>query len=211
MALVAGGQAANGIAKNEYLLIHCDRNYFMRQHSFNHRYNANKGSVLAISLSILTAITLISVTALQRSGIQGRMVGNIQHGEQGFHAASSELTDIYRFYATQPSATSALSVPLNSFDLVNNEQVFKPVDPGHESSDTSDSSSAQNHTPRLTIASDIQHTGIKDSLVEGFSIGAFVEYGFTVSSQAAEPSFGLTPGRTLSSQLIGIKYIAPAG
>ena len=65
--------------------------------SFNNRYSANKGSVLAISLTILTAITLISVTALQRSGLQGRMVGNIQHQEQGFNVASNELNVIIVF------------------------------------------------------------------------------------------------------------------
>jgi hypothetical protein len=178
--------------------------------SFNNRYSANKGSVLAISLTILTAITLISVTALQRSGLQGRMVGNIQHQEQGFNVASNELNVIYRFYSTQASATDALSAPLNNFSMVDGEQLFNAVDPGHHSSSNTNTSNYSN-SPPLTISSDIQHTGVKDTLVEGFSIGTFEEYGFTVSSQAAEPSFGLTPGRELSSQIMGIKFIAPAG
>lgn len=183
--------------------------------SFNHSYSRNKGSVLAISLTILTAITLISISALQRSGIQGRMVGNIQHQEQGFNIANSELGEIYQFYSTQASATQALSVPLNNFDIINGEQFFSPVGPGHQSSYNAANSDSQgitpSHSPRISVTSEIVHTGIKNSLVEGFSIGTFVEYGFTVSAQAAEPSFGLTPGRTLSSQLVGIKYIAPAG
>jgi hypothetical protein len=185
---------------------------------FNNSYTASKGSALAISLTILTAITLISVTALQRSGIQGRMVGNIQHKEQGFHAANSELEEIYHFYATQASATQALSAPLNSFDVVAGEQVFTPVDAGHESSynaygadDSGEHSTDDTRAPRLAVTSDIEHTGIRSSLVEGFSIGTFVEYSFIISSQAAEPSIGIAPGRTLSSQQVGIKYIAPAG
>ncbi|MEH6450756.1 MAG: pilus assembly PilX N-terminal domain-containing protein [Oleispira sp.] len=185
----------------------------MPSYSFNHRYNTNKGSTLAISLVILTAITLISVSSLQRSGIQGRMVGNIQHQEKGFHAANGELEEIYQFYATQASATSALSAPLNSFDIVNGEQIFGTVDPGHESSYNSYSPSNTGHSqfPRLAVTSNIQHTGVRNSLVEGFSVGTFAEYGFTVSSQAASPSIGIAQGRTLSSQLIGIKFIAPAG
>ena len=175
------------------------------------RYTSNKGSTLAISLVILTSVTLISITSLQRSGIQGRMVGNIQHQEQGFHTANGELEEIYQFYATQASATQALSVPLNNFEIINGEQIFSLADAGHESSYKATHTSASNKTPRLTIASGIVHTGVKNSLVEDFSIGTFVEYGFTVTSQAAEPSVGLTPGKTLSSQLIGIKYIAPAG
>ncbi|MFT4907391.1 MAG: hypothetical protein ACI978_001473 [Oleispira sp.] len=182
----------------------------MTSYSFKHSYRRNKGSALAIGLTILTAITLISVSALQRSGIQGRMVGNIQHQEQGFHAANGELEEIYQFYATQASATEALSAPLNSFGITNGEQIFSPVGPGHPSSYSSYHSGSQG-AARLTVVSDIQHTGVKSSLVEGFSIGTFVEYGFTVSAQATEPNIGLTPGRTLSSQLVGIKYIAPAG
>lgn len=181
-------------------------------------YTSNKGSTLAISLVILTSVTLISITSLQRSGLQGRMVGSIQHQEQGFHAANGELEEIYQYYATQASATQALSAPLNSFDIVAGDQVFNPVDAGHESTynsygtgNSGEQSTGYPHPPRLAVTSDIKHTGVRDSLVDGFSIGTFVEYGFTVSSQAAEPTIGITPGRTLSNQLIGIKYIAPAG
>lgn len=181
-------------------------------------YSSNKGSTLAIGLVILTAITLVSVSSLQRSGIQGRMVGNIQHQEKGFHAANGELEEIYQFYATQASASQALSAPLNSFDLIKGEPTFKPVLPGHKSSynahydrSSNEEGSSQASSPRLTVASNIQHTGVRNSLVEGFSIGTFIEYGFEVSSQSSAPSIGLTPGRTLSSQLVGIKFIAPAG
>lgn len=190
----------------------------MHLYSSKNTYSANKGSALAIGLTILTAITLISVSALQRSGIQGRMVGNIQHQEQGFHAANGELEEIYQFFATQASATQALSSPLNSFTIVDGEQVFSPVTPGHFSSyssygnsESGGQSTGSPQSPRLEVSSDIQHTGLRNSLVEGFSVGTFVEYGFEVNSQANEPSFGITPGKTLSSQLIGIKYIAPAG
>lgn len=176
-------------------------------------YTSNKGSTLAIGLTILTAITLVSVSSLQRSGIQGRMVGNIQHQEQGFHAANGELEEIYQFYATQASATQALSKPLNSFDIINGQQTYKSVEPGHVSSYnaynpySAEQSSGTTHSPRLSVASNIKHSGAKSSLVDGFSIGTFVEYGFTVSSQATKP----ISGQPLSSQLIGITFIAPAG
>jgi hypothetical protein len=186
----------------------------MRSPSFKN-LTMNKGSALAISLVILTAITLISVTALQRSGLQGRMVGNIQHQEQGFHATNGELEEIYHFYATQASATQALSNPLNSFDITDGEQIFKTVAPGHKSSynaySTSSSSQSSPKKARLSVVSDIVHTGISNTLVEGFSIGSFVEKGFVISASSAEPSFGLSPGRTLSSQSVGMGFIAPAG
>lgn len=171
--------------------------------------NTNKGSALAISLVILTAITLISITALQRSGLQSRMVGNIQHQEQAFHAANGELEEIFNFYATQASATQALSVPLNSFDIINNVQIFKTTSPGHTS--TYSSYTPSKKSPRLRVNSNIEHTGFKSALVDGFSVGTFSAYEFVVTSEAAQPNIGQGIGRVLSSQAMGIKYIAPAG
>lgn len=181
-------------------------------------YSSNKGSALAIGLVILTAITLVSVTAMQRSGIQGRMVGNVQHKQQAFHAANGELEEIYQFYSTQASATQALSAPLNEFEILNGEQIFHEISAGHTSTYNSYSpygESAGGQQPaqssRLEITSNIQHTGIRNALVDGFTVGTFVEYGFVVSAQSAEPRLGINPGKTLSSQTVGIKYIAPAG
>lgn len=173
----------------------------------------NKGSALAISLTILTAITLISITALQRSGIQGRMTGNIQHKEQGFHAANSELEEIYNFYATQASATEALSLPINTFSFVNGEQLFNKVDAGHLSTYNDYSQQSPGHTAsaRPQVNSNVQHTGLKTAMVDGFSYGSFVEYGFSVNAQSSKPKTGASQGDILSSQEIGIKFIAPAG
>lgn len=171
----------------------------------------SKGSALAIGLVILTSITVISITSMQRSGIQGRMVGNIQQKELGFHAANGELEQIFQFYSSQPSATSALAAPLNSFDIVNGEQVFSPVAPGHESHYNQESSSGQSYSkPKLAVSSNIVHTGSANSLVEGFSIGTFVEFGFVVTGQSTTP-IELGNPKQLSSQSLGIKYIAPAG
>lgn len=184
----------------------------------------NKGSALAVCLTILTAVTLVSVTAMQRSGLQGRMVGNIQHNEIAFNVSNSELEEIYDFYGSQASATEALSKPLNEFDIkevkdtsgnvIGQEQSFKPVEPGHSSSysnySPSNHGSTSRNTPaRLKIESNIQHTGVRSSLVEGFSVGTFVEYGFIATAISSEPD--IASGQQLSSQTIGIKYIAPAG
>ena len=55
------------------------------------------GSVLAISLVILTAITLISISSLQRSGLQTKIVANIQHQEQLFNII------VFRFKIDAPA------------------------------------------------------------------------------------------------------------
>ena len=198
----------------------------------NTHYSVNKGSVLAISLVILTAITLVSISAMQRSGLQGRMVGSLQHNQIAFHIANSELEEIYDFYSSQASATEALSASLNEFTITDEEQkddsgnvikdasgnaitkeaqVFDPVQPGHTStySNYTPHSGSAYKSPRLSLTSDIRHTGIRSALVAGFSVGSFVEYGFISTAIAAEPN--IISGRQLSSQSIGIKYIAPAG
>lgn len=206
----------------------------MPAYSFNMHYSANKGSVLAISLVILTAITLVSVTAMQRSGLQGRMTGSLQHNKIAFNTANSELEEIYDFYSSQASATEALASALNEFTIVDEEQkddageviknesgdavtkevqAFDPIIAGHTSTYSnynpySSGSNGINQAVRLDLASTVQHTGSRNSLVEGFTIGAFVEYGFVATATASEP---VIAGRLLSSQAMGIKYIAPAG
>jgi hypothetical protein len=48
------------------------------------------GSVLAISLVLLTAITLIAMMGLQRSALQTKIVVNIQHQEQLFRTCAND-------------------------------------------------------------------------------------------------------------------------
>jgi hypothetical protein len=54
------------------------------------------GSVLAISLVLLTAITLIAVMSMQRAGLQTKIVGHVQHNDAAFQKAQSELEKAYR-------------------------------------------------------------------------------------------------------------------
>ena len=49
-----------------------------------------KGSALAVSLVLLTAITLISISSMQRSGLQTRIVANLQHHEILFQTTLNE-------------------------------------------------------------------------------------------------------------------------
>lgn len=169
-------------------------------------YSSNKGSVLAIGLIILTAITLISISSLQRSGIQEKMVGNIQHQEMGFHVAHGELEQIYQYYATQASATEALTKPI--------EKINTQLPAGHVSSYASQyapTANVKKNTPRMTVSSNIEYKGDNSFLIDGFSYGSFTEFSFIVTSQSREPGFGGAQGKTLSNQEMGIKFIGPAG
>lgn len=60
------------------------------------------GAVLAISLVLLTAITVLSLTGLQRSSLQTKIVANIQHQENVFNAAFNEQEFWFFEYARNP-------------------------------------------------------------------------------------------------------------
>ena len=61
------------------------------------------------------------------------MTTNLEHNELGFLATQSELEAIYQFYATQKSATKALSAPKNAHQEINGEIVHYAITPGHDS------------------------------------------------------------------------------
>lgn len=91
-------------------------------------YNRNKGSVLAISLVILTAITLISVFALERSGLQAKIVRNIQHSEMLFNSSLNEQEYWTKQLRIPLSGDDLLSEPLSSFVLnKDNSATYLPV------------------------------------------------------------------------------------
>jgi len=75
------------------------------------------GSVLSISLVLLTAITLIALTGMQRSGLQTKIVANLQHKETTFIAAQNILEDAYDSFQT--SDTQVLS---DAMDAQKNSQ-----------------------------------------------------------------------------------------
>lgn len=72
------------------------------------------GSVLAISLVLLTAITLIAIMGLQRSGLQTKIVANVQHKETVFHGAKNLLEDAYDFYQTADTQTLSDAIEVES-------------------------------------------------------------------------------------------------
>lgn len=164
-------------------------------------YSKQKASALAISLILLTAITLISISSLQRSGLQTRIVANNQHAEAGFNAANSELEEMFRTYITDNDALSALSESIYSISSTTgaNEPT---VETGVDSTYTA---TAANRPLAVDLSSSILHTG-KSPFTAGYSQGGFATYGFRVSTTASAPN----NGRTLSSQSIGIEFIGPA-
>ena len=61
----------------------------------NNRHNDQRGSALIISLVMLTAITVVSMVAMQRSSTQIRMINNLQHQHEVANAARGTLSYVY--------------------------------------------------------------------------------------------------------------------
>lgn len=109
----------------------------------------------------------------------------LKHKEKAFNIAQSELENIFHFYSTQSSATSALYLPLNSFEISNRNLTFLRVLPGH-TSNYNDYIAAQTNTMR--VDSDILYSGNSHNLVDGFSIGTFSSYSFIINAKASIPN-----------------------
>jgi Tfp pilus assembly protein PilX len=84
------------------------------------------GSVLSISLILLTVITIISMMSLQRSGLQTKIIANVQHNENVFHAALSEQEYWYNQYNIAGNANALL------FEVIENDGIPLGLDPSRD-------------------------------------------------------------------------------
>jgi hypothetical protein len=88
------------------------------------------GSVLAISLVLLTAITLIAIMGMQRAGLQTKIVANIQHREVAFNTALGDIDKVYQDIQDGDTQTlsDAMNSPLNAVTAssgINRNPLFK--------------------------------------------------------------------------------------
>lgn len=85
-----------------------------------------QGIVLIISLIMLVLLTLIGTTAMQVTGLEERMSGNIKNANLAFQAAETALRDGEAWIATraaEPTPDSVTVWPLNDMDpTINNSQ-----------------------------------------------------------------------------------------
>lgn len=152
------------------------------------------GSALAISLVILTAITLISITSLQRSGLQTKIVANIQHQEQLFNISHSEQEFWFSALQDSISGDNLLALALKEFVVdADGEKVYSPVffDP-------------VTNRPQINVTSSILYTppepdGI--ALAVGEEVGQRINYRFNLDSQASIPGLN-----KINSQRTGINF-----
>ena len=92
--------------------------------------NKQSGSVLAISLVLLTAITILAVMNMQRTGLQTRIAGNVLHRELLFNTDLNEQECVFFQLKTANTGDPMLSGPIRSFNLdADGTRVYTPVFP----------------------------------------------------------------------------------
>lgn len=88
-----------------------------------------KGSALAISLVLLAAITLISLTSMQRSGLQSKIVSNLQHHELAFQTTLNEQE--YWWSQLQDSNVRGVLIPqaqnASTYDAATNQITYSAI------------------------------------------------------------------------------------
>lgn len=143
--------------------------------------NSQSGSALAISLVILTAITLISITSLQRSGLQTKIVSNIQHREHRFNGGDSEQQYWFRELQKSISGDNLLAEPLRKFTInALGEKTYSPVD--------LDMSIVRKHVTVDSKILFIPPVAGRISLATGEEAGQRINYRFNLDSESSIPS-----------------------
>ena len=146
-------------------------------------YQNQAGSVLAISLVILTAITLISITTLQRSGLQSKITANTQHHEQLFTSSQNEQEFWYSVLQSHDPGDEILGAALKNYiPGMNGLKTYIPLflDPN----ETDNYSNAPN--PFIEARSTILYTPPDPdqiSLAEGEETNQRIEFRFNIDSQ----------------------------
>lgn len=137
-----------------------------------------RGSALAISLMILTSITLLAVSAMERSGLQARMVRNVQHSERLFHTALSDQELWFALIISDESGDSLLAKPLSNFELdENNQRQYLPVE----------LESVIEEPQYIDLTRNLLHVPPSKgqlSLSEGNEVNSRIDYDFQLNSEA---------------------------
>lgn len=185
-----------------------------------HPYATQRGSVLVISLIILTAVTAIAASALYTSSVQENIVFGVQYKEQAFNAAYNEHQEVYDYYlnafADDSSANDGLKRKVldtlgSAYDLHYTSSNPNPIDPGHKTNAAGDPSSYTGSTS-FDLNSGLQFLEPGEgalALVEGASAGTFKKYSFEIEASSSEPSGSFNNAKLLSEQVQGFSYLGP--
>jgi hypothetical protein len=151
------------------------------------------GSVLAISLVLLTAITLIAIMGMQRAGLQTKIVANIQHKEIAFNTALGDIDKVHQ--DMQEGDTQTLS------DAMNNPSNCVPASSSIKRNPLFKVTTIICHLDPLLMAGKAVTSGLRNDHSRGKN-GAGIEM-FEIDTTAE------LPNGSSSSQLVGTTVLSP--
>ncbi|MGB1090918.1 MAG: pilus assembly PilX family protein [Oceanobacter sp.] len=168
-----------------------------------------RGSVLVLSIAILSLITFGAVLTMKRSTLQVRMTNNMQFHMDAFNSAMDSLV-VLESNVGEGTATDSLSVLVAleeaddsdlgvvDIDLYDLEEWDTPVFSNAKVIDSVSNRVSIGRLPDETSEFDLKTTS-------GSSINSFRNYTFIVNSVARDKS-----GNIVSTQQIAIDYPIPA-
>lgn len=170
-----------------------------------------RGSSLVFSLVILTAITLGAIVAMQRSTLQLRMIGNMQHQQSLFNATVSDFSNVMT--SMQESPVTARSILGELINLENNSiaqgnslgriQINPYRFNGIHVAPKNSGVNSTTHSMQLRNMPSDTPNSLKQNA--GSSAGTLVPYHFTSTVQAAD-----TNNNTRENHEYGFYYMAPS-
>ena len=165
--------------------------------------SSQRGSALIISLVILTAITIGAVVAMQRSTLQVRMVGNMQHQQNVFNAAYSDLSSLINHLRNIGTATSLLNEAVKAENIA----AGSTIEPFATGSLTRPKLPKNIKTPdnKLRVLSLPSSTPNSLKATEGSSKGTLAPYYFANKVDVKD-----TNDNAQSVQEVGFYFLAPA-
>lgn len=169
-----------------------------------------RGSALVISLVVLTAITMGAMVAMQRSTLQTRMIGNMQHQQAIFNATYSNINHFYQNLERPQVATRILG------DIITKELALDVNTPIGSIKSQPYSNDYQHLIAPPPMSKGVARVDnelrmlrmtTSGSLKEhaGSSTGTEVPYYFASNAQGMDGS-----NNTRSRQEMGFRYMAPA-
>ena len=170
----------------------------------------SKGATLAVSLVMLTSVTLLALVSLQRSALQSKMVSNFQIKQTAYDIAYSEVEAKFQDSASQNSDNQNMLAALNSVQLGDNGVAQRdPVTNAPLTVPVNLAAESRYGHPNMAIATNLRYTGTPTSLNHTLSgdssKGEFTEYQFRIESQVnATNNIG-------SHQAFGFSYKVASG
>lgn len=169
-----------------------------------------RGSSLVFSLVILTAITLGAIVAMQRSTLQLRMIGNMQHQQAIFNDTMSDLNTLFDGLRNANTANQILGdmIIAENISIANgnpagtaqlNPYSFNLLDQPLRNTGTSST------TNRLRMLAPPEESSQSLKVHKNSSAGTLVPYYFASNVLGVDVN-----NQTRSRQEAGFFYMAPA-